>query len=122
MNEPGHDPPSPEDTWSPPGPRLGSVPLAEVDAFNELPFDVLEHVAAIARVERLAPDEEVSAFGAALLLEGEAVVCATIVDAGRDAREGRDPRRVEGDARRDESRFASSRGRRARSSRCGSRA
>lgn len=35
---------------------------------------------ALARVEALAGDEEVSSFGAALLLAGEASVCATIVD------------------------------------------
>lgn len=35
----------------------------------------------LARVEVLASDEEVSSFGAALLLTGDASVCATIVDA-----------------------------------------
>jgi hypothetical protein len=35
---------------------------------------------ALARVEALSADEEVSSFGAALLLAGEASVCATIVD------------------------------------------
>ncbi len=37
-------------------------------------------LASLARVEVLGADEEVSAFGAALLVHGEASVCATIVD------------------------------------------
>ncbi len=55
--------------------------LDEVDAFADLPVDAQIELARVARIEALGPDEEVSAFGAALLLEGEAVVCATLVDA-----------------------------------------
>ncbi|HVY48156.1 MAG TPA: hypothetical protein VHB21_19845, partial [Minicystis sp.] len=47
----------------------------------DLPPDAQRRIAELARLEELRPDEEVSAFGAALLLEGEAVVCATLVDA-----------------------------------------
>jgi hypothetical protein len=59
---------------------IDGVPLDEVDAFVDLPPDMQHRLAALARVETLAADEEVSSFGAALLLAGEASVCATIVD------------------------------------------
>jgi hypothetical protein len=60
---------------------LGDVALDEVDAFADLPPDAQRELARVARVEELGADEEVSGFGAALLLEGEAMVCATLVDA-----------------------------------------
>jgi hypothetical protein len=56
------------------------VPLDEVDAFSDLPPEMQHRLVALARVEALSADEEVSGFGAALLLSGEAAVCATIVD------------------------------------------
>lgn len=56
------------------------MPLDEVDAFSDLPPDMQHRLVALARVESLSADEEVSSFGAALLLAGEASVCATIVD------------------------------------------
>ena len=59
---------------------IEGVPLDEVDAFGDLPPDMQHRLVALARVEALAADEEVSSFGAALLLAGEASVCATIVD------------------------------------------
>jgi len=62
-------------------PNIGGLPLDEVDAFVDLPPDMQQHLATIARLETLAADEEVSGFGAALLFEGTAQVCATIVDA-----------------------------------------
>jgi len=40
-----------------------------------------QRLGGLARVEPLGADEEVSGFGAALLLTGDAAVCATIVDA-----------------------------------------
>jgi len=40
----------------------------------------MARLASLARVEALRADEEVSGFGAALLIEGGASVCATIVD------------------------------------------
>ncbi|MEZ4293608.1 MAG: hypothetical protein R3B70_01430 [Polyangiaceae bacterium] len=61
--------------------ELEGVPLAGVDIFEGLPRKVLERLAAGAGVLQLAQDEEVSSFGAALVLSGAAVVCATIVDA-----------------------------------------
>ncbi len=65
----------------PPAPALiDGVPLDEVDAFSDLPPDMQHRLAALARIEPLSADEEVSSFGAALLLAGEASVCATIVD------------------------------------------
>jgi hypothetical protein len=68
---------------APPADRatLAGVHLDEVDAFADLPSDVQHELARVARIESLKPDEEVSAFGAALLLQGEAVICATLVDA-----------------------------------------
>jgi hypothetical protein len=59
---------------------IEGVPLDEVDAFGDLPPDMQHRLVALARVEALSADEEVSSFGAALLLAGEASVCATIVD------------------------------------------
>ena len=50
-------------------------------AFAELAADVRQRLAAQARVDGLAPDEEVSGFGAALVIDGAASICATIVDA-----------------------------------------
>ena len=57
------------------------VRLDEVDTFEGLPRPVLEMLAEKAEVVELAADEEVGGFGAALLLSGSAVLCATIVDA-----------------------------------------
>jgi len=64
----------------PAGALIDGVPLDEVDAFVDLPLDMQHRLVALARIEALAADEEVSSFGAALLLAGEAAVCATIVD------------------------------------------
>lgn len=61
--------------------RLGPIALGDVDAFVDLPTEMQERLASLARTETLAADEEVSGFGAALLLDGAASVCATIVDA-----------------------------------------
>jgi hypothetical protein len=66
---------------APPAPvLLDGLPLDEVDAFVDLPPEMQQRLVALARIEALAADEEVSSFGAALLLKGEASVCATIVD------------------------------------------
>lgn len=65
----------------PPAPTLiDGLPLDEVDAFVDLPPEMQQRLVALARIEALSADEEVSSFGAALLLAGEASVCATIVD------------------------------------------
>jgi hypothetical protein len=59
---------------------IEGVPLDQVDAFVDLSPEMQEHLATLARVEILGADEEVSGFGAALLLRGDAIVCAAIVD------------------------------------------
>jgi hypothetical protein len=51
-----------------------------VSAFADLPLETQQQLVGEARVEPLAADEEVSGFGAALVVEGNAAVCATIVD------------------------------------------
>lgn len=60
---------------------LSGVRLDEVGAFEGMPRAVLEMLAGKAEIVQLAADEEVGGFGGALLLEGSAVLCATIVDA-----------------------------------------
>lgn len=68
----------------PPPPRVPAAPAFSLDgvaAFAALTPDVQQQVATLARVEMLAADEEIAGFGAALVLEGAASVCATIVDA-----------------------------------------
>jgi hypothetical protein len=60
---------------------LEGVRLDDVDAFDGLPRAALEALAAKAEIVELGADEEVAGFGAALLLAGAAVLCATIVDA-----------------------------------------
>ncbi|MCC6554838.1 MAG: cyclic nucleotide-binding domain-containing protein [Polyangiaceae bacterium] len=54
--------------------------VAKVDAFADLPEEMQDDLALAAQVEALSADEEVAGFGAALVLEGEAAVCTTIVD------------------------------------------
>lgn len=63
-----------------PAPRPELV-LDEVEAFADLSAEMRQRLVSLARVEALSADEEVSAFGAALVIDGEAYVCATIVDA-----------------------------------------
>lgn len=82
-------PPPPRPAPSSPTPRAASsrppppaaLSLDGVPAFAELAVDVRQRLAAQARVDGLAPDEEVSGFGAALVIDGAASICATIVDA-----------------------------------------
>jgi hypothetical protein len=66
-----------------PAPRAGieGIRLEEVDAFIDLSPEMHRRLTDLGRLEVLASDEEVSSFGAALLLAGDASVCATIVDA-----------------------------------------
>ena len=74
-------PPAPAKLAPPAAPvLLDGLPLDEVDAFVDLPPEMQQRLVALARIEALSADEEVSSFGAALLLAGEASVCATIVD------------------------------------------
>ncbi|MEO7328364.1 MAG: hypothetical protein ABI193_07290, partial [Minicystis sp.] len=58
-------------------PSLGSVPLEDVDPFGDLPPDVQMQLVDLALTRTLAPDEAITGFGTALLLEGEATVTAT---------------------------------------------
>lgn len=60
---------------------LAGIALDEVDAFVDLSPEMHQRLVSLARIETLAADEEVSSFGAALLLSGDGAVCATIVDA-----------------------------------------
>jgi hypothetical protein len=59
---------------------VGGVLLEEIAALADLPHDAQSTLAAAARVEQLGADEEVSAFGAVLVIEGVANVCARVVD------------------------------------------
>lgn len=80
----------PKATSSPPPPVSEAPPIArqsfaglrldEVGAFADLPSEVRDLLTEVARVEDLGPDEETAQFGAVLLLQGDASVCATIVD------------------------------------------
>jgi hypothetical protein len=60
--------------------QVGGLPLERIDAFADLPHGVQAQLAAAATISELGVDEEVSGFGAALLLSGAAAVCATIAD------------------------------------------
>jgi hypothetical protein len=67
-------------THPPAARQIGDLPLERVDAFADLPQGVQAKLAAAAVVSELGVDEEVSGFGAALLLSGAAAVCATVAD------------------------------------------
>jgi hypothetical protein len=54
--------------------------LESVETLSDIPADTRTRFAALARVEDLAADHEVTAFAVALLVDGDACVCATIVD------------------------------------------
>jgi hypothetical protein len=62
------------------GAGLDRSALESVEAFADVPPETLARLSMLARVEVLGADDEVSGFGAALLVEGGAVVSATIVD------------------------------------------
>jgi hypothetical protein len=72
--------PRPPQSAEAPEARVGEFSLGEILAFADLPHPAQAQLAATARIERLGPDEEVSGFAAALLLDGPASVYATIVD------------------------------------------
>lgn len=61
-------------------PQLTGRDLEDVDAFADLPEELHEALASAARVEDLAANEEVSGFGATLVLFNDAMVCSAIVD------------------------------------------
>lgn len=96
-------PPPPEDaasttpTWRPqaaaapePAPTTQPVPppiqsstaisLDEVAAFADLPDDARRELAALARVERLAPNEEITVAGLMLIVDGEGHIQPTVLD------------------------------------------
>lgn len=54
--------------------------LDDVGPFADLPSEARDLLTEVARVVDLAEDEEASGFGAALVIQGEALICATIVD------------------------------------------
>ncbi len=60
---------------------VGGLRLDKVDAFADVPGDVQRKLALAAQLTELGIDEEVSGFGAALVLSGGGAVCATIADA-----------------------------------------
>jgi hypothetical protein len=64
----------------PPRIALDAGALEHVEALADVPPDVRARLVSLARVEALSADDEVSSFGAALLIGGSASVCATIVD------------------------------------------
>jgi hypothetical protein len=62
-------------------PPATGVDLTHVEAFGDLPDDARDAFARAAVVQDLAPDQEVSGFALALVLEGGVDLSATIVDA-----------------------------------------
>jgi hypothetical protein len=74
-------PPKPAPAAPTSAPNVEGLALDEVDAFDDLSSEMHQRLVGLARLETLAADEEVSSFGATLLLSGDATVCATIVDA-----------------------------------------
>ncbi|MFT3774296.1 MAG: hypothetical protein QM820_53720 [Minicystis sp.] len=87
-------PPPASSTVRPPPPRAtppsvapprpsAAAPAFSLDGvavFSALTPGARQRLASLARVEALAADEEVAGFGAALVLDGGASVCPTIVD------------------------------------------
>jgi hypothetical protein len=59
---------------------FADIRLADISAFGDLPAEVHDLLTEVARIEELGKDEEVSGFGATLVVQGDAVVSATIVD------------------------------------------
>jgi len=59
---------------------FADIKLADISAFGDLPAEVHDLLTEVARIEDLAKDEEVSGFGATLVVQGDAVISATIVD------------------------------------------
>lgn len=54
--------------------------LEQIEAFADLPEEMHDELALAAHVEDLSSDEELAVGGAALVLRGDAAVCANIVD------------------------------------------
>lgn len=54
--------------------------LEDVETFADLPAEPRDLLTEVARIEDLAEDEETTGFGAVLVLQGDASVCAAVVD------------------------------------------
>lgn len=61
-------------------PFVAGISLAEINGFEDFPPETQLSLAQVARVERLATDEEVAGFGLALVLRGSVNVMPTIAD------------------------------------------
>jgi hypothetical protein len=76
--------PQPEPELPPPSvqtePFVAGVSLAEIKGFEDFPPETQLQLAKVARVERLATEEEVSGFGLALVLRGAVSVMPTVAD------------------------------------------
>jgi hypothetical protein len=74
-------PAEPEPEPEPSGePAIGGIVLASVRGLEDLPPETQEELVAKARIEKLGPEEEVSAFGLALVLKGDVAVMPAIAD------------------------------------------
>jgi hypothetical protein len=74
----------PEPELPPPSTRadpfVAGISLAEIKGFEDFPPETQLSLARVARVERLATDEEVTGFGLALVLRGSVNVMPTVAD------------------------------------------
>lgn len=61
-------------------PFVAGISLAEIKGFEDFPPETQLELARVARVERLATDEEVAGFGLALVLRGSVNVMPTVAD------------------------------------------
>jgi hypothetical protein len=75
-HEPTHEPEAADEAE----PRIGDVSLGDVTGLQDLPPQSQAEFARLARIERLAAEEETSAFAVALVLEGEVALMPTIAD------------------------------------------
>ncbi len=71
-------------------PFVAGISLAEIKGFEDFPPETQLSLASVARVERLATDEEVTGFGLALVLRGAVNVMPTIADVACGAAGERD--------------------------------
>lgn len=72
--------PEPPPSSVPSEPFVAGISLAEIRGFEDFPPETQFHLARVARVERLATEEEVSGFGLSLVLRGAVNVMPTIAD------------------------------------------
>ncbi|WP_437633149.1 cyclic nucleotide-binding domain-containing protein [Sorangium sp. So ce854] len=74
------DLPQPDAPGAAPAAALTGRDIEQIEAFADLPEEMHDELARAAQVDDLAPDEELAVDGAALVLNGSAAVCASIVD------------------------------------------